>query len=161
MKLKLRRNQGLTLIELMIVLAVLGVLLAILVPALKEGSTKKKVVEAMSSVQVLQSVVEHNAKQGNGNLAQGSQAIRPTRLVKSMTVTNTATGELEVRFGEELNHASVVLVPYTGSASAPSSLNASKKVDSAIQWACKAAGSGFPLGASASLAKEVAPNECQ
>jgi type IV pilus assembly protein PilA len=158
-----RRFNGLTLIEFMIVLAVAGILIATIVPQLQNALVRSRVVEGLNSAAELKALVAQNAFQGASNLSQGAKPVAPTRLVKSMTVTNNATGEIEVRFGDEAGGATLVLVPYLGSASAPTSLVAGVPVaaGNAVQWQCKANASRFPLGSSGSTVAAHAPDSCQ
>jgi type IV pilus assembly protein PilA len=158
-----RRFNGLTLIEFMIVLAVAGILIATIVPQLQNALVRSRVVEGLSSAAELKALVSQNAAQGASNLGQGAKPMAQTRLVKSMTVTNTTTGEIEVRFGEQAGGATLVLVPYVGSAAAPTSLAAGVPVaaNTVVQWQCKANASRFPLGSSGTTLAAHAPDSCQ
>jgi type IV pilus assembly protein PilA len=158
-----RRFNGLTLIEFMIVLAVAGILIATIVPQLQNALVRSRVVEGLNTAEELKALVTQNALQGATNLGQGAKTVAPTRLVKSMTVTNNATGEIEIRFGEQAGGASLVLVPYLGSASAPTSLVAGTPVaaNATVQWQCKASVSRFPLGGAGSTLAAYAPEACQ
>jgi type IV pilus assembly protein PilA len=158
-----RRFYGLTLIEFMIVLAVAGILVAMVIPQLQNALVRNKVSEGLALTADAKALIEKNAIQGAPNLGQGVKPITANRAVKSMTVTNTSTGEIEVKFGEVAGAASIILVPYIGAASAPVSLVAGKALPSTtpVLWACKAQGSLFALGGLGSTLPEHAPDQCK
>jgi type IV pilus assembly protein PilA len=158
-----RRFYGLTLIEFMIVLAVAGILVAMVIPQLQNALVRSKVTEGLALTADAKAVVVQNALQGAASLGQGVKPLTANRAVKSMTVTNTSTGEIEVKFSEAAGAASIILVPYTGAASAPVSLAAGKPLPATtpVLWACKAQGSRFALGGLGSMLPEHAPDQCK
>jgi type IV pilus assembly protein PilA len=153
---------GLTLIEFMIVLAVVGILVAMVIPQMQNALIRSRVAEGLAGAQEMKALIADNAKKGLADLSTGVKAPAPTRLVKSMTVTNTSTGEIEVKYGQDAGGGTLLLVPHTGAISAPASIVAGKALPdgASLQWACKASGSRFPIGGLASTLPEHAPDGC-
>jgi type IV pilus assembly protein PilA len=153
---------GLTLIEFMIVLAVAGILVAMVIPQMQNALIRSRVAEGLANAQEMKAVIADNAKKGLTDLSIGVKLPAPTRLVKSMTVTNTSTGEIEVKFGQDAGGGTLLLIPHTGAVSAPASIVAGKALPDGVllQWACKASGSRFPIGGLASTLPEHAPDGC-
>jgi prepilin-type N-terminal cleavage/methylation domain-containing protein len=153
---------GLTLIEFMIVLAVAGILVAMVIPQMQNALIRSRVAEGLAGAEEMKAMIAANAQKGMADLSTGVKVPPPTRLVKSMTVTNTSTGEIEVKYGQEAGGGSLLLVPHTGALSAPASIVAGKALPAGVpvQWACKASGSRLPIGGLASTLAEHAPDNC-
>ena len=134
-------QRGLTLIELMIVLAVAGILGALAIPQIKDYLLRGRVAEGLSVAEDAKAIVMSNALKGAPDLAAGFTPIRQTAkatLVKSITVSDNGTGEISVRYGAEVSEGIITLVPYTGSAEKPQALKAGQQASGAISWVCKA-----------------------
>jgi type IV pilus assembly protein PilA len=156
------RPLGLTLIEFMIILAVGGVLAALAIPQLQNALVRSRVAEGLNAAEEAKALVARNAVQGNADLAAGYKAPAANRLVKSMTVSNSATGEIEVRYGQEGGGGTLVLVPHTGPATAPVSLIAGQPVaNGSVSWVCKGQASLFPLGSVGTTKPEFVPDQCR
>lgn len=67
----MRQNSGFTLIELMIVIAILGILLAIAIPAYSDFATRARVSESMNLMAAVKSTVSE-ARINNGRFLTGS-----------------------------------------------------------------------------------------
>jgi type IV pilus assembly protein PilA len=153
---------GLTLIEFMIVLAVAGILMAMVIPQMQNALIRSRTTEGLAGAEEMKAMIAANAKNGIADLSTGVKAPAPTRLVKSMTVTNTSTGEIEVKYGQDAGGGTLLLVPHTGAITAPASLVVGKGLPAGtmVQWACKVSGSRFPIGGLATTAPEHAPEGC-
>jgi prepilin-type N-terminal cleavage/methylation domain-containing protein len=153
---------GLTLIEFMIVLAVAGILVAMAIPQMQNALIRSRVAEGLTGAEEMKAMIALNAKKGLADLSTGVKTPAPTRLVKSMTVTNTSTGEIEVKYGQDAGGGTLLLVPHTGSISAPASIVSGKALPdgASLLWACKASGSRFPIGGAATTLPEHAPDGC-
>lgn len=158
-----QRQRGFTLIELMIVVAIVGILAAIAVPAYQDYTIRAKVTEGLTLAAHAKTAVAENAMAGQGDLSKGVSDFSPTKNVSGMTI-NKDTGEIAIAFSKDLvpeNTNTLVLIPYSNNAK----LNAGSVPTTAIQWSCEANGKTPPAAditsASATLAAKYAPAECR
>ena len=63
----MRKNQGFTLVEILIVVVILGILAAIVIPQFSDASTQSKVSSAASSIQTIRSQISLYKIQHNDN----------------------------------------------------------------------------------------------
>ena len=66
-----QKQQGFTLIELMIVVAIVGILAAVAIPAYSDYTTRAKVTEGISLVSSAKAAVAENAMAGASDLGAG------------------------------------------------------------------------------------------
>jgi type IV pilus assembly protein PilA len=85
-------QQGFTLIELMIVVAIIGILAAVAIPAYQDYTVKAKIGNALSSVDSLKSAIAICAQEDGGRLTGCDTASLPafsaTKEVTAATVTD-------------------------------------------------------------------------
>ncbi|MCF6230061.1 MAG: prepilin-type N-terminal cleavage/methylation domain-containing protein [Gammaproteobacteria bacterium] len=90
----MQKQQGFTLIELMIVVAIIGILAAVAIPAYSDYTIKAKVGNAMSSVGTLKTAVSVCAQEAGGVLttcdtgSDGVPVFSATKEVASAAVAN-------------------------------------------------------------------------
>ena len=157
-------QKGFTLIELMIVVAIIGILAAVALPAYQDYTKRAKVVEGISLAGSAKTTVAENAASSRPYDA-GWTAPSETPNVKSVGISKT-TGEITITYNAPIEaNKTLILRPYTGLATAPVALPDSTTAgyappDGAINWACGAALAAAPATAG-SLNAKFAPANCR
>jgi len=114
-------QQGFTLIELMIVVAIIGILAAVAIPAYQDYTVKAKVSNAMSAVDSVKSAVAICIQENGGNATDcvagkpGIPAISATKEVKSSSTVG-ANGAITLDLDGGLG-GSVTFTPTAGTSS--------------------------------------------
>jgi type IV pilus assembly protein PilA len=161
-------QQGFTLIELMIVVAIIGILAAIAIPAYQDYTVRAKVTEGLSIADSAKTQIAeaYNSNDMAGVAAAASTwnaAFAPTKYVVAGTNVTAATGLITIKFGPniaQLNGLTVTLQPSIGGAALAAGLTG------AMDWACAstknatAGGRGLPFTNGTALARYV-PTECK
>jgi type IV pilus assembly protein PilA len=107
MQLKQRAQQGFTLIELMIVVAIIGILAAVAIPQYKDYTAKAKASSVISSLDPMKTAIalcaqELNTKAGCNNGTNGIPGFNPTKEVTGATATDgTITATLATGVGAD------------------------------------------------------------
>ena len=108
-----RSASGFTLIELMIVLAIVGVIAAYAIPAYQDYLARSRVGEGLSLASSARLAVAENAASGNANFGGGYASPPGTRNVESIHVDDD-TGQMTIAFTTRVAPAgsnTLVLVP--------------------------------------------------
>lgn len=185
---KMKKQQGFTLIELMIVVAIIGILAAIALPAYQDYTARARVSEGLTMASEAKAFVADNAANVSPPAAGGLGAGFPTGAVGAVPTPCAAAGTCVIIVGDDgvtantsQNLLSITIVTVTGqiniaysarvsiaganvlsleprSATAP--LAAGTRPTAPIIWTCFAAGKvGAP--AAATLPGNLAPAECR
>ena len=160
-----RAQQGFTLIELMIVVAIIGILAAVALPAYQDYTKRAKVSEGLS----LAGSAKLNVAENYSNAKQydkGWTAPSATAAIKAVAIDN-ANGQVTITMNAPVQtDATLILRPYTGPNTAPVALADStgstgyEPAAGNISWACGALGAAAPAVAGTLLAK-YAPSNCR
>jgi len=139
-------QKGFTLIELMIVVAIIGILAAIAIPAYQDYTIRAQVTEGLNLAAAAKAAVaESFLNKGVGPADRTAAGMSPTltdtsgKYVKSVDVTG---GTITIAYGNEANKAignpslTLELVPYTTK-------------DSSVAWRC--GGAPVPAGAGVAI----------
>lgn len=166
--------RGFTLIELMIVVAIVGVLAAIAIPAYQEYTIRSRVTEGLSLASQAKTNVSDIAALGNPQndalgYSLGYRAINAgngnqTRSVQEMKI-DAGTGVITIDLQPVAGDGTLTLTPNAPIGTAlPVGGAAFQPPADAIQWRCaakNAAAGGFVGVTAGTLKAELAPAECR
>ena len=150
-------QQGFTLIELMIVVAIIGILAAIAIPAYQDYIVRAKVTEGLTLADSARVTVAENAMSGVALLSTGWVKPPVTANVDDVTVDGVS-GAITIDYSLTAGTGTLILVPYV----APNVLLVGGVIPTnAISWSCNSVGKLNPIGAVGTILSKYVPGNCR
>jgi len=168
-------QKGFTLIELMIVVAIIGILAAVAIPAYQDYTVRSKVTELIVAGSSAKSAISEGFQTGGmvgvksaaaaATKGVGSKATPVSKYLKSVEVTDagviTLTTTKDASLPTDAQEKTIIMSPYAAGKALAAGAEGS------VEWACatttneQAAARLAALSAKGTLPAKYAPSECR
>lgn len=164
---KAQLQKGFTLIELMIVVAIIGILAAVALPAYQDYTVRAKVTEGLTLAGSAKIAVSENAASG-APFVSGWVAPGATKNVASVAIDQT-TGRITITYDASIDGgATLILTPVDGTTAAGTALAGTATASTipssgSVTWICASTGSATANAAAGkgSIKDKYVPAVCR
>jgi type IV pilus assembly protein PilA len=163
---KKRAQTGFTLIELMIVIAIVGILASFAVPAYQDYMGRSRVAEGLALAAGAKAIVAENAMAGGNDLGHGytPNAVATHNLAASGVEVNSQNGEIRIKYASNVAKEGTNLLVLKPTANGIA-LTQGERPTGPIRWDCYVADTPQRTGiakpeSGGTLPKNIAPADC-